>query len=90
MDRVALAAKLVTNRPDTVAPKQGDLPQPLPLFYAQALEYRCEMMRDMAMLIEANGSSCPIDQRQIIGKIAGKRLWLTFSCKGQQQGELCG
>ena len=46
MDCVALAAKLVANRPDTVTPKQGDLPQPLPLFYAQALEHRCEMMRD--------------------------------------------
>lgn len=90
MDCVALAAKLVANRPDTVTPKQGDLPQPLSLFYAQALEHRCKMMRDMAMLIEANGSPCPIHQRQIIGKIAGERLWLTFSRKRQQQGGLCG
>ena len=90
MDCVALAAKLVANRPDTVTPKQGDLPQPLPLFYAQALEHWCEMMRDMAMLIEANGPPCPIHQCQIIGKMAGKRLWLPFSCKRQQRGELCG
>ncbi len=51
MDCVALAAKLVANRPDTVTPKQGDLPQPLPLFYAQALKHRCEMMRDIASFI---------------------------------------
>ena len=48
MDGVTLATKFVTNRTDTVTPKQGDLPQPLPLFYAQALEHRCEMMRDIA------------------------------------------
>ncbi|MNR43060.1 hypothetical protein D3C85_1616450 [compost metagenome] len=51
MDRVALAATLVTNRPDTVAPKQGDLPQPLPFFYAQTLEHGSEMMWDIASFI---------------------------------------
>ena len=90
MGGVALAAKLVTNGSDTVAPKQGDLPKPLPLCYAQALEHRCEMVRDMAMFIQANSSPCPIHQRQIIGKIAGERLWLTFSRKRQQQGGMCG
>ena len=90
MGGVALAAKLVTNGSDTVAPKQGDLPKPLPLCYAQALEHRCEMVRDMAMFIQANSSPCPIHQRQIIGKAAGERLWLPFSRKRQQQGGLCG
>ena len=78
---VALATNLVANRPDTLAPKQGDVPQPLFLVHAQALEYRYEMVRDMTTLIQANRSSCPIHQRQLIGKIAGERLWLTFSRK---------
>lgn len=81
---VALATNLVANRPDTLAPKQGDVPQPLLLVHAQALEYWYEMVRDMTTLIQANRSTCPIYESQVISKTAGERLKLSFPGKGKQ------
>ncbi|WDL82791.1 hypothetical protein IU367_00760 [Aeromonas bestiarum] len=72
--REQLAMFPVTHSSDALPPEHRHLSQPLRSIKAKSLQDGGKVSRNMAPFVGSDGSSCPVDQRQIVGKEVGQAI----------------